>query len=94
MTPNFKSLRQSMDKLRSYLDDESAKVQARVEDIAKNAAPSGFRMAHAALDSVKGELKDIEDFVSGLNQSNSGAVPLDESSAASGPRSSEVADKS
>ncbi len=89
MTPKLRGVRASMDKLRHALDRDAEKLAARIDaaDVKREVV---FEASHGIVASVERDLKDVEDFVSDLENSNGG--PLDDSSSVVHlpPRSSEV----
>lgn len=90
MTANLRGTLESFKKLRSFVDDEAAKLNAAIS-AATTEVPAAFKDAHATVGTIRSGVKDITDFVAELKQSN-GGDPLDSYTDAS-PRSSDVAQR-
>ncbi len=94
MLPAVRGLASSLAKLKSAVEDDAKRLQSRI-DTAAVRADRAFQGSHGALDALEGGVKEVEDFISGLERSN-GGDPLDSSEEPSNvsklpPRSSEVA---
>jgi hypothetical protein len=71
VTPNVRGVASAMDKLRHELDDMAGKLLARVEETGKRGV-AAFEKAHERLSASDSELKEVEDLVAGMEQSNGG----------------------
>ena len=94
MTQNLRGTLESMKKLKSFVDDESKKLDAAIAD-AHAEVPVAFKAAHTAVSGIRGTVGEITEYLDELKKSN-GGDPLDDSEQQSNvsklpPRSSEVA---
>ena len=89
-TSNLRGTLESLKKLKSFVDDESLKLDAAIAD-AVTEVPVAFKAAHDTVSGMRGTVNEISEYLDELKKSNGGG-PLDSSTKES-PRSSEVAQK-
>jgi hypothetical protein len=89
MTPNLRGTLESLKKLKSFVDDESLKLDAVIAN-AVTEVPVAFKAAHDTVRGMRGTVNEINEYLGELKKSN-GADPLEDSQDGSAPRSSEVA---
>ena len=96
MTSNLRGTLESLKKLKSFVDDESKKLDTVIAD-AHTEVPVAFAAAHATVKGIRGTVGEITEYLDELKKSN-GGDPLDDSDQGSNvsklpPRSSEVAQR-
>lgn len=74
MTPALRGVPAALDKLRHKLDAEAEKLANRIEG-ANVRSDNAFAKSHKILDSADEGLKEIEQYVTDLERSNSGELP-------------------
>lgn len=91
MTSNLRGTLESLKKLKSYVDDESVKLDAVIAEAVVE-VPVAFKAAHDTVSGMRGTVNEINEYLSELKKSN-GGDPLDDfkSNVTSLPRSSDVA---